>query len=223
MPWANLYYSEDYAENFMFLVDLYTAWGISPYADIINGAEPGEIYAFIYDPKVIWRITDYGNNAELIADFPPVYNFWRASIASSAQPGELFFLAIYWDGGPGGTIHIYHTTDYFQTYDLYVHNIGPNAVDQGNNLCAPSNIELQIFPNPANEAVNISCQTAITGSVELVAYNALGQQVWSKDMGVQPPGEYLCPYIANRLASGVYVLQLRTRKSNVTKIFTILK
>jgi|GEM_PF-1196254 len=220
---GNLYYSENYAEDFVFLGDLYTTWGINPWTDIVNGAEPGEIYVLDYDPKIIWRVTHFGADAEIIADFPPMYTFWAGGIATTSQPGELYFLAEDAGGEPGGPMHIYHTTDYFQTYTLYEHNIEPNGVGQGTELHPPAIGDLRVFPNPANEALNISYEIAISGNVEIIMFNIIGQEVWSKEMGAQPPGEYLYLYSANRLTSGVYLLQLRTRKSNVTKIFTILK
>jgi len=218
-----LYYSVDYGEHFAFHGDLYAIWGIYPNSFIINGAEPGEIYAFIYDPKVIWRITDYGNNAELIADFPPVYNFWRASIASSAQPGELFFLAIYWDGGPGGTIHIYHTTNYGQDWTLYEHIMQPESVQNPNHTNLPASISLNVYPNPTNSTLHISYDLPSGQTVQLKMVDILGQVVWQHNAGFQFSGYHQVTTTQDNLSSGRYTLLLQTGTERITRQIAFVK
>jgi hypothetical protein len=218
-----LYYSTDHGEHFAFQGNMYSQWGINPSTFIINGAEPGEIYAFIYDPKVIWRITDYGNSAQLIADFPPVYNFWRGSIAASSRPGELYFLAIDWDGGPGGTIHIYHTTDYGQDWTFYEHVFDPESVKEPQISITPSTVNIDIWPNPTNAAFNISYELSATQDVGLTMYDIIGRQVWHNNLGIQSPGIHRLNVMSGDLPSGRYFICVGSEMPICIAPITIIK
>ncbi len=114
-----LYYSASYADSFSFLGDLLSTWNIPATSKILNGQQPGEIYAFWgYDAfvKYIWRIYNYGANVELMGMFP-LSIYWICSPAVSLTAGELYLLALLPDMVPGGIMRIYHTANYGQELD----------------------------------------------------------------------------------------------------------
>ncbi len=222
---GKLYYSQDYAESFSFLVDLNQAYGIHSLSYLFNGQLPGEVFVFEYQygpmyPK-IWRATGYGATVEMIAIFNEL-PWWYCSLTTSHVPGELYLLAQLPEMVPGGTIHIYHTTDYFQTYTMYEHVVEWEGVNDPLSI-VPSNIDLHVFPNPANAAFGISYQLPSVQQVNFKLYNTLGHQVWQHEAGIQSPGSHLWHYHNEQLPSGAYFLELNTGNSTVVKTITIIK
>jgi hypothetical protein len=216
-----LYYSDDFGETITFLGDLRTTWGVNQNTHLINGAELGEVYIFHHDSQRIWRASDYADTVALIANFD--YLYWFYGIAASQVPGELYFVAQQADMVPGGVIHLYHTTDYFQTWTRYVPIIEWQDVDDEEISNVPSSITVQIWPNPANAVLNISYELNAIQSPELILYNMLGRKVWQHNAGMQSPGRYLLQFADDRLPSGRYFLQLNTDKSSVFEGITIVK
>ena len=220
--YGNLYYSTDYGENFIHLDNLYTSWGIPSDAYITNGAVPGEIFAVHHQWQRIWRISDYGQNVEDIVNFNLGVE-WSMHATASLQPGELYFLAKNYDMVPGGTMRIYHTTDYFQNWSMYEHEVEWANVYKPVKKLLPSRINLTIYPNPTNAAFNITYVLNTTGEVELKLYNILGCNVWKYNVGTQIPGNYKLSFTNEMLSSGTYYLHLQTEKEKTSKILIITK
>ena len=220
---GHLYFSADYADNFTFLGNMYAMWGMPPEMEIINGAIPGEAFFYFEDAKKIWRITDYGAHAELIVDFPPEYTYWFGSVASSRTPGELYFLATRSTGYEGGYMRIVHTTNYFQDWTEYIHEILPTGIRDNDKVNIPISISLDIWPNPANAGFNISYDLSSMQDVQLVMYNMLGQNVWRYKVGMQSPGNYHLNIKELPFPSGKYFLRLQTQEEQISKTFTIIK
>jgi hypothetical protein len=219
---GKLYYSQDYAENFTYLADLNHLYGIHPNSLLLNGQIPGEVFAFFYS-GVIHRIYNYGATEELLADYEPLYYLWSCSATTTHIPGELYFMAVLPDMIPGGEMHIYHTTDYFQTFTRYLHIIPEEGVINPEISILPTNVSLQVFPNPANAAFTISYQLDNMQSTNLKMYNILGQAVWAYQAGLQPPGNYQVPFTDNGLSSGKYFIQLEYPGSNIATPITIIR
>jgi hypothetical protein len=222
--WAggNLYYSNDYGENFSFLGDLYSTWGVLPSTHIINGAIPGEIFVFHHDFQWVWRIYNYGANAELILDLEYGIN-WFFGVAASRQPGELYFYALHSEGLPGGTMQIYHTLNYFQDWTMYTHEIGGEPVEDNWEHRIPSNISLQIYPNPTNAALSISYYLNTPDKIQMNLHNILGQIVWHYNAGLQSPGSYQLLFANSNLPSGKYFIQFVHSGSQTVTPITIIK
>ena len=220
---GKLFYSNDYAENFILLDDLYNSWGVSPISYMINGAVPGEVFIQAYQSKRVWRVFCYGDSVSLIEDFPPVYNFWIAGLAASHIPGELYYLIQRADMVPGGTMHIYHTTDYFQTYTMYEHVIEWEGVNDPQVSIFPSSIDLNVFPNPTNAAFNIAYELNTIQDVILKLYDILGRQVWQNNIGVQSPGDYRLSFAGDYLPSGKYFVYVGLGTSNCITHAIIIK
>jgi len=220
---GNLYYSSDYGENFTYQGDLYTTWGVNPWTSIVNGAVPGEIYIYLDDTKHIWRIWDYGDSVEVFANFYSGHDFWFGGIATSRQPGEVYFLAEKVDMSLDCRMHIYHTLNYGASWDFYEHIVYPTSVSPKSNIQIPSNISLTIFPNPTNAAFNVFYELNAMQNVRLMIYDVMGRQVWQHFAGVQQAGCYQVAWHDDALSSGTYVLQLRTSTLSTAKTITILK
>ena len=220
---GKLYYSNDYAENFNFLNDLYQTWGISPWTVLINGTEPGEIYLYHEFSKIVWRVSNFGANVEMLEDFPPVYDFWYGGIATTRQPGELYFYAVHLDMMPGGTMHIYHTTNYFLDWTVREYNVPPQGIGSQDDQYLPTSTKLEIFPNPTNSAFNIFYHLNEVSDTNLNIYNLLGQKIWEYSASLQNPGSYRLSVSGDHFSTGTYILQLRTQTKYSVKSFKIIK
>jgi hypothetical protein len=219
---GKLYYSQDYAENFTYLSDLYHLYGISPGSSLINGQLPGEVFTFDNAGR-IHRVYNYGANEELLTDFDYLFMFWGCSATASHTPGELYYMATHPDMVPGGEMHIYHTLDYFQTYTRYVHIITSEGVIEPQTCITPNTINISVWPNPTNAAFTISYQLNNLQSTNLIMYNILGQAVWAYQAGLQPPGNYQVPFTNNGLSSGKYFLSFPHHGSNIITPIIIIK
>jgi predicted extracellular nuclease len=85
------------------------------------------------------------------------------------------------------------------------------------------NYELsQNYPNPFNPSTTIRYKVPEAGSVQLKIFNILGQEVMTLVDGDLKAGSYVVVFDASRLASGIYLYQLKTDKySNVKKMMLL--
>jgi hypothetical protein len=206
---GKLFYSTDYAESFVCLGDLYQNHGVSTHSYLLNGQEPGEVFVWHYDTERLWRVYHYGAEVQLLANFNYGIS-WYCSYAASRTPGDFYFLALNPDMVPGGTMHIYHTTDYFQTWTMYEHVVNWEDVDDPQISIIPSKINLTIWPNPTNATFNITYELNAMQDVRLTMYDILGRQVWRNDIGTQPSGIHRLSFADDRLPSGHYFILLQS-------------
>jgi hypothetical protein len=80
----------------------------------------------------------------------------------------------------------------------------------------------QSYPNPAAQKATISYQTARAGKVSLAVYNMLGQKVKVLVDQPQPAGSYKVQWDGRNqqgqgVSSGVYIYELKTEETNITK------
>jgi len=207
-PYGSMYYSSDYGENFTYQANLLLQTGMVVTTQFTNGSVPGEIFGIEEDYHWIWRITDYGNNAEVISIFPHPYT-WAHGLASGGNPGELYFLLEDISGYAGCTIEIHHTTNYGQDWTMNSHYIAWSGIAKETSPI-PSSIKLQIYPNPANPTTWISFTLSAPQEATLAVYNMLGVKVTTLAGGLQEPGVHTYYWDASSQASGVYVVRLET-------------
>ncbi|HJW30566.1 MAG TPA: T9SS type A sorting domain-containing protein, partial [Saprospiraceae bacterium] len=82
---------------------------------------------------------------------------------------------------------------------------------------------VSVYPNPFNPITNIEYNLRTFSEFELDLYDLLGRQIQNLDHGMKPPGKYSMRFDGAHLASGVYVVVLRTRMSFTTSRIVIAK
>ena len=81
----------------------------------------------------------------------------------------------------------------------------------------------QNYPNPFNPSTSISYSIPEDGFVNLIVYDVTGKEVRRLVSGRQQAGAHTVSFNAENLATGLYVYQLRTNKSVVSKKMLLLK
>jgi len=79
------------------------------------------------------------------------------------------------------------------------------------------------FPNPFNPSTKISWQTPVSGWQTLKVYDVLGNEVATLVDEFKPVGKYEVKFVANNLASGIYIYTLRSGEFIETKKMILLK
>jgi len=80
-----------------------------------------------------------------------------------------------------------------------------------------------VYPNPANEIVNVSYELASAGNVSLTVTDISGKVIMSNDLGVQTAGSYKSNLNTASLANGVYFYTLTVDGISTTTKMTIAK
>lgn len=82
---------------------------------------------------------------------------------------------------------------------------------------------LQNFPNPFNPATSIRYTLAVPSEVRVDIFNTAGRRVATLVEGSQPAGEYMVPFDASMLSSGVYFYRLQTQRYTKTRSMVLIK
>ncbi len=99
---------------------------------------------------------------------------------------------------------------------------GPTAVETSTNL--PKQFQLnQNYPNPFNPTTVINFTIPKAGNVTLKVYNSLGQEVATLVNGYKSAQNYSVNFDASKLASGVYIYQIRFDNQSLTKKMVLMK
>jgi len=152
-----------------------------------------------------------------------VFAWYSSSVTATYIPGEIYLFVNEIGLGFGGTVHIFHTTDYFANWTEIIHDIDPYGTVYSRNTFYPGQIELLVFPNPSNNSVNIQYNLDTYEDVRLFIYNSVGRLLWNDKIGWQNPGAYLYSYSAVGIPSGIYFLEVRTERVTENIPFTIIK
>jgi hypothetical protein len=81
--------------------------------------------------------------------------------------------------------------------------------------------ELQIFPNPASDQLNISINSNIAGPTEIVVSDLMGRNV--KNSTVNFDGQSPISVDVSEFAKGVYILSVKNNHCRLTKRFTVIR
>lgn len=101
-----------------------------------------------------------------------------------------------------------------------------SILDVGNEPLAqlPHGFDLhQNYPNPFNPTTTISFSLLSRSDVTLTIYNVLGQQVYRRNFGILPSGDYDVEYDGSGETSGVYFYRLVTDFGVQTRKMVLLK
>lgn len=81
---------------------------------------------------------------------------------------------------------------------------------------------IRVYPNPAQESMNVAITLQKTTAVKIVVRNMLGQTMWQNDCGNLSAGIHTLPVPSASLVPGVYTLQVTTDHVT-TNTFRIIK
>ena len=79
-------------------------------------------------------------------------------------------------------------------------------------------LELQLFPNPVNEALSLRCPLPDPGVTEIRIFNMLGETLMLENAGISS-GVLQKEIVTSGFASGVYLLELKCGAQSVLKRF----
>ncbi len=106
------------------------------------------------------------------------------------------------------------TTDY---------SLGISAVSDGKNVLPVEFTLGQNYPNPFNPSTTITYDIPKSGSVRLVVFNLLGQEVAKLVDGKQGSGSHRVVFDASRLTSGMYIYMLEVDGAQAARKMLLLK
>ncbi len=118
---------------------------------------------------------------------------------------------------------LYSLTDAMNDQDV-LEKRASNMVDYNNGIDLITTYDMfQNYPNPFNPATTINYQLPKTGFVTIKIYDILGKEVATLVNEQKTQGRYSVNFDASRLASGVYIYQLRANDYVSSKKMLLLK
>ena len=85
-----------------------------------------------------------------------------------------------------------------------------------------SKIEIQVFPNPASQLINIDYSLLKHETVQLSVFDIHGRETTMLLNSVQPAGEHTVQFDISNLSAGIYFIKLKVGNQVViTKIVKI--
>ncbi|MEX2363812.1 MAG: phosphodiester glycosidase family protein, partial [Balneolaceae bacterium] len=123
-----------------------------------------------------------------------------------------------------------NTTDeaaegYFRVYELGVsYSETPVSIDDEKERETPEKIELsQNYPNPFNPTTQISFSLPAAENVSLNVFDVLGRKVATLVESRLGAGNHTYRFDAENLSSGIYLYQLKTGKSTLSRKMMLIK
>jgi len=98
--------------------------------------------------------------------------------------------------------------------------ISITSVRESEAFCPGSFILSSPYPNPSDGPVSMGLQIPVSGSLDILVYNVLGEVVYEKRFHT-PPGGYILSIDLKGLADGLYLVQARSERE--TKVRKFLK
>jgi len=93
--------------------------------------------------------------------------------------------------------------------DVYIVKLNQSLTAINENTFAEA---ISVFPNPANDVLNINSEVVSNGFLKIELYNSLGQLVLQQEMDAQKPAINL-----KDLSAGIYVLNVMNEKETFSK------
>ncbi|MBU1131238.1 T9SS type A sorting domain-containing protein [Patescibacteria group bacterium] len=222
--WLDLYRSDDFGETFSFCSNFWNLAEVSGSRPILkSGYRPGEIYFFNYNVNIIWQSADNGQSFELIKDFDVIGAGWLICDMTAGRDNAIYFSAVDINlYQPGGKIEIYVSYNNGLDWETHTHIISSSGITE-NTTALPNELELSIFPNPANPNFTVGYHLPVMSNVTMEIYNLRGQTILTtttiQGSGFhqwQPPPPF-------NLASGNYFVILKTEQGIQKERLCIIK
>lgn len=86
-----------------------------------------------------------------------------------------------------------------------------------------SDINLVIYPVPANNVLNLSFELYQKGDLQYSVWNSIGQLMYQNNSAITVFGRYNSTINTSSMASGSYILRIRTGSKNYSKKFMVNK
>lgn len=173
-----------------------------------EGSAPGLIVSWTVDPAV-------EDQVQVVGDFPlPVQPGATISITLAWQPGQI--------GDFSGSVTFTHND--YQAGGEQVIGLTGSAYYGVAESGVPSTYFLaQNRPNPFNSTTAVRFGMKEAGTVRLTVYNVSGREVARLVDGRRPAGVHEAVFVADRLASGVYFVELRANGFRDLKKMILLR
>jgi len=109
--------------------------------------------------------------------------------------------------------------NYEGTFNYYENKLINSGIYDKNETMPSNYWIVKVFPNPFNNTTNFKIDIPDKGRMELVIYNVLGEQVYSKNINLTSTGENQFSIIfPGYLSSGIYYYILKFNNTNVHKL-----
>jgi hypothetical protein len=131
------------------------------------------------------------------------------SVSLAAYAGQKIFIAFLHDADDDNLISI---------DDICLTGDGTVNIDE-----AKVDVNMVMFPNPAANTVNLNFNLVKPGPVSLEVYDLSGKQVDKRSLGTRLKGEHTYQYDVNGLATGNYLVTLRTVGGTKTLNLSVTK
>lgn len=99
-------------------------------------------------------------------------------------------------------------------YSLHVRNMSIGGIDDIENP-----LDINLYPNPTNENINITLSLSESTNTILEIYDAQGKLVATPNLGNKAQGEHNLSINVSNLQSGLYLLKIIAGENTVTKRF----
>ncbi|HKK43073.1 MAG TPA: T9SS type A sorting domain-containing protein [Bacteroidales bacterium] len=86
-----------------------------------------------------------------------------------------------------------------------------------------STLNVNIYPNPAREYVNVSYELTNDSNIRLEMYDMMGQQLKVRDLGYAYEGSHTVEFPVNDMESGIYLLIIYTGNSQIANKVRVVK
>lgn len=143
-----------------------------------------------------------GSTLATVADntnaFTPTAAQWRAECVNlNAYAGQSkVFVMFRCTNGYGNNIYV---------DDI---NVSSTVCPTGINDVASDNVNVHLYPNPANTTVNVNFELASKEEVTINVYNTLGELVYTENKGEMAPGKQNVAVNTENFANGMYMVEL---------------
>jgi hypothetical protein len=181
------------------------------------------------------RVYVYDEGRNLTSDLLEQWNGsrwvgnYRIAYAFDSNGNLISYLSESWNGsewikGPYGQYSYYFEGWLFQYpgYWVELHYSVITEVSDGKSPELYYNLS-QNYPNPFNPVTRIKYELPKPSEVRLIVYNMLGEEVAELVNSFQEAGRYEVQWDAERLASGVYIYQLRADDFMSSRKLLLLK